>query len=436
MNQPIPERTDQNDLWTILGSDLWSYRLELMIIVLPILLWTKLYLLTGAKPATMVLAGMVSLLAIPWARKELRLYLRIAHWRRKLYRAIRSQDSRLYYRLPALQTVTISGGSTRISLRLRTGTSVGELEALTPYLEVNFRLLRAEVRLDPDDHSCCTLILRRSNPFAGGPIASAQQSENYSAWDPISIGIDEFGNELSVSLFEHNLLIGGEPGSGKSSLLQVLASTLICDPGVDLYLLDPKFVEFTTYQGAVTQVAHSTDEAIDTMKSLKMEARRRYALLTDNGLRKWTPDLGSLGVLIADELPIYLNDPDAKLAKEFTSLLRDITALGRAAGIVVVLAAQKPSVDSVPSGIRDLIDYRLAFRCATRDASDVILGAGQASRGFSASEIAGVDRGVGLLLAHDPNPRLMKSYFLDDAEIATRITHAREQQEGQKGGQP
>ncbi len=92
--------------------------------------------------------------------------------------------------------------------------------------------------------------------------------------------------------------------------------------------------------------------------------------------------------------------------------------------MIAVLAAQKRSADTVPSAIRDLVDYRLAFRCATRDASDVILGAGQATRGFSASEIESSKRGVGLLLAGDPDPKAIKCYYLDDRAIAERIRNA------------
>lgn len=60
-----------------------------------------------------------------------------------------------------------------------------------------------------------------------------------------------------------------------------------------------------------------------------------------------------------------MSNTDTKAAKEFSNSLRDLIARGRAAGIIVMLAAQKPSADTVPSAIRDLVGLRLAFRCAT-----------------------------------------------------------------------
>ena len=80
-------------------------------------------------------------------------------------------------------------------------------------------------------------------------------------------------------------------------------------------------------------------------------------------------------------------------------------ARGRAAGIVVVAATQKPASDVVPTSIRDLFGYRLALRCSTRDASDTVLGAGWAAEGYSAPPTSTPPhRGVGYLLAEGTVP--------------------------------
>jgi len=89
-------------------------------------------------------------------------------------------------------------------------------------------------------------------------------------------------------------------------------------------------------------------------------------------------------------------------------------ARGRAAGIVVVAATQKPASDIVPTSIRDLFGCRLAMRCSTRDASDTILGGGQSTLGYSASDIDPANRGVGYLLAEGTTPRRMRCFVLED----------------------
>ncbi len=68
--------------------------------------------------------------------------------------------------------------------------------------------------------------------------------------------------------------------------------------------------------------------------------------------------------------------------------MRDLVARGRAAGIIVVAATQKPSADVIPTSLRDLFGFRCALRCNTPQASDTILGQGWASLGFDAAKVA------------------------------------------------
>jgi S-DNA-T family DNA segregation ATPase FtsK/SpoIIIE len=64
-----------------------------------------------------------------------------------------------------------------------------------------------------------------------------------SIFDPVHIGIDEFGHPVRVPLIERNMLIGGEPGSGKSALLNLVVAHAALSPDCRLVLLDGKQVE-------------------------------------------------------------------------------------------------------------------------------------------------------------------------------------------------
>ena len=110
--------------------------------------------------------------------------------------------------------------------------------------------------------------------------------------------------------------------------------------------------------------------------------------------------------------------PDRKQRQEFTELLRDLVARGRAAGVIVIAATQKPGADVVPTALRDLFGFRLALRCNTPQASDTILGQGWASAGADASTVPGGQRGVGYLLAEGERPERIKTFHLSDQEIA------------------
>ena len=147
-----------------------------------------------------------------------------------------------------------------------------------------------------------------------------------------------------------------------------------------------------------------------------MEAR--YRELLARGKRKVTREDGlPLHLVACDELAFYLGVEDRKKQKEFAELLRDLVARGRAAGVIVCAATQKPASDVVPTALRDLFGFRLALRCNTPQASDTILGQGWATLGHNAAAIAPGQRGVGLLLAEDGTPVRMRGFHLTDEDV-------------------
>ncbi|MCA1694971.1 MAG: cell division protein FtsK, partial [Actinobacteria bacterium] len=152
----------------------------------------------------------------------------------------------------------------------------------------------------------------------------------------------------------------------------------------------------------------------------------RYDQLLDTGRRKITPECGHpVVVVVFDELAYFsATVGETKQQKEFITLLRDLVARGRAAGIIVVAATQRPSADIIPTSLRDLFGYRWAFRCTTDASSDVILGHGWANQGYSAAEIDPTARGVAWLIAEGDTPRRMKAAYLSDDQAARIAEHA------------
>jgi DNA segregation ATPase FtsK/SpoIIIE, S-DNA-T family len=120
--------------------------------------------------------------------------------------------------------------------------------------------------------------------------------------------------------------------------------------------------------------------------------------------------------VVIDELALYCTAPRPK-GQEFSNALRLLVQICRAAGIIVVAATQKPSHDVIPTSLRDLFGFRWALRCATREASDTILGSGWAARGFSAADIDAADRGVGYLLHEGREPVRLRACYLSDSDL-------------------
>ena len=241
-----------------------------------------------------------------------------------------------------------------------------------------------------------------------------------SIWDPVHLGTDELGRRVEVTLAERNMLIGGEPGGGKSVALQLIVAHGALSADCRLILVDGKRVELGLWKACADRfIGPSVDDAIDTLKWLQGQIDERTGWLLDHKLRKITPDLGCPVYLMpVDEVAYYsatVGTPAQQ--KEFNALNRDIVARGRAPGIIPVEATQRPSADIIPTSLRDLFGYRWAFRCSTEASSDTILGHGWANQGFSATEIDPQARGVSWLRAEDGVPRRVKAAYLTDEEI-------------------
>jgi len=248
-----------------------------------------------------------------------------------------------------------------------------------------------------------------------------------SIFDPVFLGIDENGAAVNVSLAERNLLIGGEPGAGKSVALNLIVAHAALSLDCQLMLVDGKRVELGAWRScADVFVGPSIDQAIDLLRRLQEEMDRRYEVLLDQGRRKIGRHDGVPVILAVFDEVAYFSATvgETRQQKEFTGLLRDLVARGRAAGVIVIAATQRPSADIIPTSLRDLFGYRWAFRCSTEASSDVILGHGWAARGYCATDVDPLARGVGWLIAEGGVPRRVKSAFLSDVDAADLAAYA------------
>ena len=199
----------------------------------------------------------------------------------------------------------------------------------------------------------------------------------------------------------------------------MLVATAALDPRCELFLLDGKRVELAYWRGAAKAMAgERLSDAISVLSEIQAGMNVRYARLEEERRRKVIPeDDMPLQVVVCDELAYYLTMSDRNEKRDFTGLARDIVARGRAVGIIFLAATQKPSHEIIPTSLRDLFAFRWALRCTTPDASDTILGAGWASRDYSASFIDSDHHGVGYLLAEGGLPRRIKSFYLADDDL-------------------
>lgn len=249
-----------------------------------------------------------------------------------------------------------------------------------------------------------------------------------SIYDPIHLGVDENGIPVAVTVMYRNLLAGGEPGAGKSSVLNIIVGHGALCPDCRLWLFDGKRVELGPWRPvADVFVGSDTAHAIARLRELQAEMEVRYAMLEHAGRRKITRHDGLDAILcIIDELAYYTVTSGTKdQQEEVRILVRDLVARGRAAGIIVIAATQRPSADIIPTSLRDLFGFRMAFRCTTDSSSDIILAQGWAGQGYSAKNIRPDALGQAWLLAEGGVPRRMRCAYLTDTHIQALVTHAK-----------
>jgi len=250
--------------------------------------------------------------------------------------------------------------------------------------------------------------------------ASVPVGPTLSIFDPVFLGVDEFGKPVYVPIIFRNLLTGGDPGAGKSSMLSNFLAHAALSLDCRLCLIDGKQVELGLWeQVADVFVGPDQDHAINTLRRLQTVMDNRYAYLRSHRRRKITrDDTFSVILVVIDEIAYFsATVGDKKTQDLFAALLRDLVARGRAIGIIVLAATQRPSSDIIPTSLRDLFAWRFAGRTSTDASSDIVLGHGWVAKGFTANSLDPTNQGSGFLIAEGGTPMLVKAAYLTDADI-------------------
>lgn len=188
---------------------------------------------------------------------------------------------------------------------------------------------------------------------------------------PIVVGMDTFGNPLYYDLAELvHVLIAGSTGSGKSVYLNALLLSLTMNMSPDelhLYLIDPKRVELGDYK----QFPHLKKPIADSNKAgallaeILVEMEKRYEKLEKVGVKnikqynkKHSSDKWSYIVVVIDEFADLMMIDDS--VEDFVQRLGQ---MARAAGIHVIIATQRPSVDVVTGVVKANMVTRIGFTC-------------------------------------------------------------------------
>jgi hypothetical protein len=329
---------------------------------------------------------------------------------------------------PKICSVEDTVAGFHLKVRMPIGDHSGHVKHVAESLAATLGVREVRVTRAADDASMAhVVVVRRDSLAAANPLPWPWSSAaSTSLWSPVPVGLDENGRIVHVRLPEHNLLLGGEPGAGKSAALSLFVATAALDPGCSLTLMDGKQVELAPWARCASRfVGPDIAQAVDVLGQLRREMDTRYEHLLQSGCRKvGRDDEFGLHVVAIDELALYLRSGKKDQRDEFADGLRDLVSRGRAAGMIVLAATQKPSHEIVPTWIRDLFSFRMALRCTSPEASDTVLGQGWATQGYSGATIDPANRGVGFLLHEGGVPVKLRAFYLDDPLVAGLASRA------------
>ncbi|MCL4493914.1 MAG: DNA translocase FtsK [Firmicutes bacterium] len=208
---------------------------------------------------------------------------------------------------------------------------------------------------------------------------------------PLSVGLgrDVAGAPIVAGLDQMpHLLVAGATGSGKSVLINVLITSLLFRASPDvvrLLLIDPKVVELSIYNGIphlLSPVVTEPKKAAGALRWAVAEMERRYRLFVEAQVRDLTrynqvaEERLPLIVVIIDELADLMMVAPQDVEESITRLAQ----MARAAGIHLVVATQRPSVDVITGTIKANIPSRIAFAVSSQVDSRTILDTGGAEK--------------------------------------------------------
>nr|WP_092530883.1 FtsK/SpoIIIE domain-containing protein [Amycolatopsis arida] len=298
-------------------------------------------------------------------------------------------------------------------------------EALASALAVDeVQLIAERVRGNGGHAGRVALWVADSDPYATPPRRTPLLGvERWDAWRPVPFGRDARDRRVDLPLVWTSLLVGAIPRQGKTFAARLAAAGLILDPYTRLYVADFKAGKDWD---ACARVAHrflSGDDPdhvlalVAWLAELVGEVQGRYrrmrtlddtvcpeSKITPEMSRDSTLDMPVTAVIVDEvQVPLEERTPVDVQGKRIPAgeyvgeLLTWLAKKGPAAGIVLVLATQRPDSATIPSGLRAVLGSRFALRVMDWRDSNIVLGEQMNTRGYDASRLLPSHKGVGIL---------------------------------------
>lgn len=246
----------------------------------------------------------------------------------------------------------------------------------------------------------------------------------------VGLGIDIGGETILADIGKMpHLLVAGSTGSGKSVCINTLITSILFKAKPDevkFILIDPKMVELSNYNGIphlMVPVVTDAKKAAAVLNWSVLEMEKRYTRFANAGVRDMArynashpEDKMPAIVIIIDELA----DLMMVAARDVEDAIARLTAKARAAGIHLILATQRPSVDVITGTIKNNVPSRIAFAVSSLVDSRTILDAGGAEKLLGKGDMLFSPIGAN-------KPKRVQGAFISDEEVEALLNFIRSQ---------
>ncbi len=356
---------------------------------------------TGTPPQSALIPRLVVLPGAAYQAPPLELLRKLpkgrpARSRDAAHRALQVEEALRSFGVAARVAEVVQGPSvTRFEVQPGAGVKVARISALADDLAL--ALAATDVRIvAPIPGKAAVGIEVPNNDVTPVYLRDVLETAEFrSAASPLTVGLgqDIAGRPVVDSLQRlFHLLVAGATGSGKSITLNAMLVSILYKARpeeVKLVLIDPKMVELIPYNGIphlLAPVVTDPRKAAATLRTVVKEMEKRYGLFTEAGARdlprynaiateKGVPTLPYV-VVVIDELA----DLMLVARSEVEDAIQRLTQMARAAGIHLIVATQRPSVDVITGVIKANIPSRIALTVSSQVDSRTILDAAGAER--------------------------------------------------------
>jgi S-DNA-T family DNA segregation ATPase FtsK/SpoIIIE len=337
---------------------------------------------------------------------------------------------------PHIVNVTRGPSVTRYEIELDRGVKLSKITNLADDIALSLGATGVRISAIPDKISVVGIEVPNklvSTVYAREVIDSPQFRQSKSKIS-FAVGKDISGNCIvdDIAKLPH-MLIAGTTGSGKSVCMNTLIISLLYKAKPDevkLIMVDPKMVELGIYNGIphlLIPVVTDPKKAAGALQWTVTEMMRRYRLMSEAGVRdlesynkvvRSDPDMKPMEqtVVVIDELA----DLMLAAAKEVEESICRIAQMGRAAGIHLIIATQRPSADVITGLMKANIPSRIAFAVASAMESRIILDTAGAEKLVGKGDMLFAPLGKG-------KPKRVQGCFISEDEVQNVVNFVKQQ---------